>query len=103
MTEHLKEKILKFYEHEAFSRTCPGKKDFVSVRIGAKKVHMQKKLLFVNLKELFLEYKKENGAEVGFSKFCELRPKWCITVRSSGTHPYLCMYYSPEYKIKACK
>ena len=47
---------------------------------------MQKKLLLVNLKELFLEYKKENGAEVGFSKFCELRPKWCITVRSSGTH-----------------
>ena len=47
---------------------------------------MQKKLLLVNLKELFLEYKKENGAEVGFSKFCELRLKWCITVRFSGTH-----------------
>ena len=59
LSEHVKEKMLKFYEHEAFSRTCPEKKDFVSVHIGAKKVHMQKKLRLVNLRELFVEYKKE--------------------------------------------
>ena len=29
LPEHVKEKILKFYEHEAFSRTCPGKKDCI--------------------------------------------------------------------------
>ena len=23
---------------------------------------------------------------IGLSKFCELRPKWCVTVLSSGTH-----------------
>ena len=33
-----------------------------------------------------IKYNKENGIVVGFSKFCELRPKWCITVGSSGTH-----------------
>ena len=80
LPEHVKEKFMKFFEHEAFSRTCPGKKDSASVRIGAKKVHMQKKLLLVNLRELFVEYKKEKGIEVGFSKFCELRPKWAPIV-----------------------
>ena len=26
------------------------------------------------------------GLKVGFSKFCSLRPKWCVTVSSSGSH-----------------
>ena len=73
-----------YYEDERFSRQMPGKKDYVSV---ARNQHRQKRLLLVNLHELYVAFKKDNPNEkIGFSKFCSLRPKWCIIVGSSGTH-----------------
>ena len=62
----------------------PGKKDYVSIK---KNVHMQKRLLLYNLKELFVDFKTMNlEIKLGFSRFCTLRPKWCITASASGTH-----------------
>ena len=62
----------------------PGTKDYVSV---GKRVHKQKRLLLCNLKELYSAFKeKYPDSKIGFSKFCSLRPKWCVTVSSSGTH-----------------
>ena len=61
-----------------------GKKDFVSI---AKNIHKQRRLLLCNLKELYSAFKERHpDAKVGFSKFCSLRPKWCVSVGSSGTH-----------------
>ena len=48
-----------FYEDDEYSRMCLSKKEFVSVRIDGKKVHKQKRLLLLNLNELYLEFKKE--------------------------------------------
>lgn len=39
----------------------------------------QKWLLLVNLKEIHLEFLKI-GQPIGFSKFFQLHPKWCITI-----------------------
>ena len=51
------------------------------------KQHMQKSLLLINLKELHLESKKATDLKIRFSKFCELRLKWCIPEGSaSGAH-----------------
>jgi hypothetical protein len=62
----------------------PGKKDFVSIK---RNVHKQKRLLLCNLKELYVLFKEQNAeVKIGFSKFCTLRPKWCVTVGSSGIH-----------------
>ena len=37
--------------------------------------------------ELHAAYKEKNPThKIGLSKFCSLRPKWCVTVSSSGTH-----------------
>lgn len=73
-----------FYEDDEHSRIMPGKKDYVSIK---KNVHMQKRLLLCNLKELFVAFKTKNPEiKIGFSRFCTLRPKWCITVGASGTH-----------------
>jgi hypothetical protein len=47
---------------------------------------MQKCLILCNLKEVFVAYQNRNGPEIGFSKLCELRPKWCVTVGSAGAH-----------------
>ena len=65
---------------------CPGAKDYVSVRIDGIKQQKQKRLLLVNLNELYTQFKEKSGEKIGISKFCELRPKWCITVGSKGTH-----------------
>ena len=35
------ESVAAFYEDDQFSRNCPGKKGFVSVRINSEKVHKQ--------------------------------------------------------------
>ena len=65
----------------------PGKKDFVSVRQGDKWVHLQKRLLLSNLKELYQQFKEEYPMEkIGFSKFAELHPQQCVLAGASGTH-----------------
>ena len=62
----------------------PGSKDYVSV---GKKQHMQKWLLLVNLKELYSSFSREHAdIKIGFSKFCQLQPKWCVLLGASGTH-----------------
>ena len=91
--DDVKEKVWEIYESEEFTRICPGKKDYVSVYINGVKIHKQKRLILVQLKELYLEYK------IGFSKFCELRPKWCITVNSSGTHSVCVCSYHQNTKL----
>ena len=55
--------------------------------VWAKKQHMQKQLILVNLKELYSSFLKEHAdIKIGFSKFCQLRPKWCVLLGASSTH-----------------
>ena len=70
----------------------PGVKNFVSIK---KNVHMQKRLLLCNLKELHNAFLETNpDMKIGLSKFCSLRPKWCVTCSSSGTHSVcVCTYH----------
>ena len=52
-----------------------------------KDVHKQKWLVLCSLHELFAAFKERNpDVKIGFSKFCTLRPKWCVIAGSSGTH-----------------
>ena len=76
-----------FYQHDEYSRCFPGMKDFVSVTKDRVKTKHHKCLLLLNVKELFLEFKKEYPTvKTGFSKLCELRPKWVKTVNHNGMH-----------------
>ena len=86
LPDEIKQRVLDFFEDDEFSRLCPGKKDYVSVRVEGVKVQKQKRLLLSNLKEMHVAYRKMYGREVSFSKFCTLRPKWCVTVGASGMH-----------------
>jgi len=62
----------------------PSAKDYVS---RADKVHHQKRLLLCNLKELYTTFRNQNESiKIGFTKFCALRPKWCVLMASSGSH-----------------
>ena len=44
------ESVCRFYESDEVSRIMPGKKDFVSVRLGEKREHFQRDSLCVLLK-----------------------------------------------------
>lgn len=76
-----------FYREDDISRMMPGAKDFVSVREDGKRVHKQRRLILMNLNELHALFKQRfPDFSVGLSKFCELRPKECVTVGARGTH-----------------
>ncbi|KYN07562.1 hypothetical protein ALC62_01467 [Cyphomyrmex costatus] len=66
----------------------PGKKDYVSVRDNdGKRVHVQKRLILSNIKELYQRYREQYLADkIGFSKFASLRPENCVLAGGSGTH-----------------
>ena len=57
-----------------------------------KNVHKQKRFLLCNLHELYVLCKEQNPVlKIGFSKFCSLHPKWCVTVGSTDTQS-VCVY-----------
>ena len=79
--------VTTFYLDEEISRYCPGMKDFKTVDLDGKKVPITRRLLLFNLKEAHYMFQQENPSlKIGLSKFCSLRPKWCITADSSGSH-----------------
>ena len=58
----------------------PENKDYVSVSKG---VHEQK---FCNLQEFYTAFKEKHlNVNIGISKFCALRPKWCLLAGSKMT------------------
>jgi hypothetical protein len=61
-----------------------GKKDFKPVKRNGKQMHMQERLILGNLKEIYSQFKSDcPEVKTGFSKFCKLRPKYCILARAS--------------------
>ena len=52
-----------FYEFDDISHVMPGKTDFVSVRQGDQQVHVQKRLLLGNLKEVYQQFKEKHPME----------------------------------------
>jgi hypothetical protein len=76
-----------FYESDEISRTVSGKMDFKSVRKDGKRIHVQKRLILGNLKEIFNKFKNDfPDVKTGFSKFCQLRPRYVILAGAAGTH-----------------
>ena len=86
------QKVHNFFEDDEFSGLFPGKKDCVPVRISGTKMYKQKWLLLCILKEMYVSSQKQNGPEIGFSKFCELRPKWCVCSWLCWNALGLCLY-----------
>lgn len=75
--------------HQTDSRVRPDKKKMLlqERNLSGEKIHKQKWLVLWNLKELYIKYKYEHlNEKVGFSKFTEIRLKWCVLAESSGIH-----------------
>jgi hypothetical protein len=87
LCENTADLIKSFYNSDDISRMMPGKKDYVTIRNQGSKIQVQKRLLLANISEIYQLFKEKHpGHHVGFSKFCELKPKNCILVGKSGTH-----------------
>ena len=89
--------VKSFYERDDVSRIMPGLKDYLSIKQrNSKREHIQKRLPFHNLNELYILYKNENEyVNFGFTKFTEMRPQYCVLAESSGTHN-VCVYEHHE-------
>ena len=67
--------VTDFYQSDEVSRTMPGKKDFISVKQEGTRVHVQKRLVLSNLREVYRAFKDAYpDKKIGFSKFAELDP-----------------------------
>ena len=93
LSDALLARVKSFYEDDQISQMCAGKKDCVTVKNSNNtKEHHQKRLILSNIREAYLQYKLTfPDDKIGFSKFAQLRPKWCRTVGQSGSHSvYVC-------------
>ena len=100
LSDSVKANVIDLFESDEFSRLCPGKKDYITTVVNGKKVQVQKRLLLVNLNELYSEFKKRHyDTSLGLSKFCELRPKWCVPVGPKGTHSVCVCQYHQNSKL----
>jgi transposase len=87
LNENVVELVKDFSNSDDVNRIMPGKKDCVSIRNKEGKIQVQKRLVLANLKEIYQLFKEKfPTSQIGFSKFCELRPKNCILAGKSGTH-----------------
>ncbi|KAK3914359.1 Latrophilin Cirl [Frankliniella fusca] len=101
LSQETVDNILKFYEDDQYSsKQMPGKKDYISVRVGDRKILVQKRLITCTLKELYATYKEQfPTVKVGFSKFASLRPKHCVLADSAGTHSVCVCKYHQNFKL----
>jgi hypothetical protein len=65
----------------------PAKKDFKSMTKDGKRIHVQKRLILGNLKEICNKFKNDfPDIKIGFSKFCHLRPRYVILAGDARAH-----------------
>lgn len=84
LRDNVIEQVINFFESDEYSRALSGMKDKVSI---AKNKYKSKRLLLGNLNELYASFKFDYAeTKISFSKFCKLRPKWCVLAGASGTH-----------------
>ena len=81
--------VTSVYKDDNFIRQVTEKKDYVSVTKGAQYINKNfatcKSLC--NLQELYAAFEEKHPkVNIEFSKFCALRPKWCVLAGSKMTH-----------------
>jgi len=87
LNENTVQLVKDFYQDDNISRMMPGKKYCITIRDKGVKIQLQKRLVLANLNEIYQAFKEKHPTHrIGFSKFCELRPKNCILAGKSGTH-----------------
>ena len=75
LSEEQPKSVENLYNREDISRICPGKKDFISVKTPGGRELKQKRLLLLNVKEVYELFKKEEpDLKIGTFKVCLTAP-----------------------------
>lgn len=95
------DRIQHFYCSDEVSRICPGKRDYKKVLQNGQLEKVQRRLLLLNLNELYEQFKKEfPNDKVSFSKFASLRPPQClVTIDAHGIHSTCVCKYHQDAKL----
>lgn len=96
-------KVTNFFFRPDIVYTCPGMKDTICIWDNGIKKTLQKHYMTMFLKEAFYIFIEENPEfEVGFSKFCQLRPKNVLLLKSTPSEQCKCKIHENfMLKLKA--
>ena len=87
LSDEIKNAVNGFYKDSEFVRIMPGAKSVVANWGSSGKEYEPQRLILCNLKELHSNFLQQHpDHKIGLSKFCQLRPKFCKTVDSGGSH-----------------
>lgn len=101
LSEDTKKLVGAFYEGDDISRVLPGKNDCVPIRDSeGNKFYASKRLMLRNLREVYAFFKEKHPVvKLGFSKFSELRRKYCVLAGPKGTHSVCVCTYHQNVKL----
>lgn len=101
LSKEIKNLVREFYENYDNSRYLPDITDCLSIKQpDGKRKLVQKKLILCNLKELHKAFRLQySNLKIGFSKFCDLRPKHCVIAGATGTHSVCVCVYHQNIKL----
>ena len=86
--------VKNFYVREDISRISPGKRDVVTIRDQDGKRKMQKRHMYMSIKEAHGIFKEENpDMKIGLSKFAELRPPNVLLSSQTPSNVCTCIYH----------
>lgn len=103
LPKELIEKVHDFYQDDSNSRVMPGQRDYLPVTIDGRKDRVQKRLLLFDLKELHYNFQARHPeVKLSCSKFCKLRPPFCVTVGCSGAHNVCVCKIHQNLKLMFC-
>ena len=104
LSDDVKERVKSFYESEMVSRMCAGRKDCLTVRgTDGDKTKVQKRLLLGCLRDIYTLFKEDvDNPRIGFSSFAALRPRYCVSAGTSGTHAVCICTHHPNPKLMLC-
>ena len=88
------EAVRNFYLRDDISRMAPGKRDVVTVRTDNRKERLQKRHMYMTIKEAFGIFKIEcPNIKVRLSKFAELRPPNVLLSSQTPRNVCTCVYH----------
>ena len=93
LTEEEVASVQEFYLRDDISRMCPGKRDCISVKTPQGRESRQKRLLLLNISEIYELFKKESDLSIGKSKFAALRPPQVVSMTARDQEVCMCRYH----------
>ena len=86
--------FFEFFENDDISRMSPGIKDRVAIRNNGNKEHIQKRHMYMSLKETHALFRAENeNIKISRSKFASLRALHVLLSRQTPANLCMCIYH----------